>query len=49
MIEHGLKIVDVAGKPGIVHNETGRFVDLARDSASTDSVESALMKLGCSL
>lgn len=46
MVEHGLKIADVARKLGIAHSEAGRLVDLTKDSASIDSVESALMKLG---
>ncbi len=46
MIENGLKIADVAKKLGIAHSEAGRFVDLSRDSASIDAVESALIKLG---
>lgn len=46
MMEHGLKIADVARKLGIAHSEAARLVDLTKDSASIDSVESALMKLG---
>ena len=46
MIENGLKIADVARKLEIAHSEAARFVDLTKDSASIDSVESALKKLG---
>ena len=46
MIEHGLKIADVARKLGITHSEAARFVDLTKDSASIDAIENALIKLG---
>lgn len=46
MIEHGLKIADVARKLGIAHSEAARLVDLTKDSASIDTVERALRELG---
>ena len=46
MKDKGLKISDVAKNLGISHSEASRLVDLTRDSASIDTVESALQKLG---
>jgi len=49
MKSKGLKISDVAKKLGVSHSEASRLVDLTRDSASIDTVEEALKKLGGSL
>ena len=46
MVEHGLKIADVARKLGVQHSEAARLVDLTKDIASIDAVEYALLKLG---
>lgn len=46
MVENGLKITDVAHRLSISHTEASRLVDLTRDSASVDAVESAAEKLG---
>ncbi len=46
MIENGLKISDVARQLQMSHTEASRLVDLTKDSASIDTVESAAESLG---